>query len=502
MLEGRLYAILLQVFKWGRSRDIEPIRPVADPQVARREGGAPTHVEGMSTTPPREFVVVHGRWVHEWDPEDPQFWSEVGRPIARVNLLWSIFAEFLGFAVWQVWSVTVVLLPSAGFQLSAGEQFLLVSLPPLVGATLRIPYTFAVAVVGGRNWTVVSALLLLVPALLTGIVLSNPNTEFWILALTACSAGVGGGNFSSSMSNISFFYPEKSKGAALGLNAAGGNLGVAFAQLLVPVCIAVPGILGLGGPFSGLPLAGLLWIPLILVSAWGAAHYMHNLRGARNDVAGVVDALREPHMWVMSVVYVGTFGSFMGFSAVAPTLLGRQFPEFSSIHVAGIAVGLAFLGPLVGSLARPWGGRAADVMGGAHVTMACFLAMAGVTALIVVPGPTVGFVPYLMFFLLLFTLAGVANGSSFRMVPTVFRLVEQRDHRVSHGRRSAAALGLIGAVGAYGGFLIPQFLRLSSDWTGGFAAAFIFLAVAYLGFAALIWTVYLRPGGRFSHVRV
>ncbi|MGO2112371.1 MAG: MFS transporter, partial [Pseudoclavibacter sp.] len=205
------------------------------------------------------------RWIDGYDPEDAAFWESEGRQIARRNLWWSIFAEFLGFIIWQLWSIIVVLLPQAGFTLSSSESFWLISLPSLVGATLRFPYTFMVARFGGRNWTIVSAGLLLIPAVLIGVVVQNPETPFGLLLLVAALGGVGGGNFASSMANITYFFPTREKGWALGLNAAGGNLGTSVAQFAVPIVVTV----GAGAALN-IQLAGWMWIPLILVAMWGA----------------------------------------------------------------------------------------------------------------------------------------------------------------------------------------------------------------------------------------
>lgn len=164
-----------------------------------------------------------GRWIANWDAEDKGQWEAEGRSIAKRNLYWSIFAEFLGFVVWQLWSIVVVQLPAAGFTFDSNQIFWLISIPSLVGATLRIPYTFMVPKFGGRNWTIVSALLLLIPTTGLAICVSNPQTPFGVMLLIAALAGFGGGNFASSMANITFFYPAREKGWALGLNAAGGN---------------------------------------------------------------------------------------------------------------------------------------------------------------------------------------------------------------------------------------------------------------------------------------
>lgn len=450
--------------------------------------------------PPTDRLVVGpGRWVTNWQPEDRDFWQGPGRPAARQNLYWSVFCEFLGFAVWQLWSVTVVFLPAAGFELTTSEQFWLVSLPPLVGAVLRVPYSFTVALFGGRNWTIVSALLLLIPTAALAIALSNPATPTWVLFVVAATAGFGGGNFASSMANINFFFPSREKGAALGLNAAGGNLGVAVAQFLVPLAVTVLAF-GTFGP--NLSMAGLIWMPLILLAAWGAHRYMHNLSHARNDLAGSLSALREPHLWLIAVIYVGTFGSFMGFGSVFPTLISLLFPEFSSLDLWGAAISMVFLGPLVGSLARPLGGSLADRGGGARVTVACFVAMAAVTAAVVLTLPWQNFWLYLGLFLALFTLTGLANGSSYRMIPLVFRLSVAQDDPVGHERKSSAALGLIGALGGFGGFMIPQVLRASHEANGSFDAAFWWLAAIYLALAVFTLAVYRRPGSRLAGAHV
>lgn len=468
----------------------------ASPATSTAAGAANT---GAAAGPTDRLVVERGRWITNWQAEDRDFWEGPGRPTARRNLIWSVFCEFLGFAVWQLWSVTVIFLPDVGFSLTTAQQFWLVSLPPLVGATLRIPYSFTVALFGGRNWTIISAALLLIPTLAITLALGNPDTPIWVLFLIAAAAGFGGGNFASSMSNITFFYPAREKGAALGINAAGGNLGVAVSQLLVPIVVSATAF---GALQPNLPMAGLFWIPFILVAIWGASRFMHNLSHAKNDIAGSLSTLKEKHLWVIALIYIGTFGSFMGFGSVFPTLITMTFPEFSSFQIIGASLSLAFLGPLVGSLSRPWGGRLADRSGGARITVATFLIMAAITALVVLTLPMENFWLYLALFMVLFTLTGIANGSSYRMIPVVFRLSVRADDRVGHERKASAALGLIGAMGGYGGFAIPQILNASHSSTGTFDVAFWGFAAAYVGFAALTWAVYMRPGTVFSRANV
>ncbi|BDV30842.1 MFS transporter [Microbacterium terricola] len=442
-----------------------------------------------------------GRWIDGWNPEDAAFWNGEGRAIARRNLSWSVFAEFLGFIIWQLWSIVVVMLPAAGFTLTTSESFWLISLPSLVGATLRFPYTFAVATFGGRNWTIISAGLLLIPATLLGIVVGNPDTPFGVLLLVAALGGVGGGNFASSMANITYFFPQKEKGWALGLNAAGGNLGTSVAQFCVPIVVTI----GAGATLH-LSWAGWMWIPLILVAMWGAWRYMDNLSSAKADFAGSAAALREPHLWLLSLLYIGTFGSFIGFASVFPKLIADQFPAFGTIQIGQAAITLAFLGALVGSLARPFGGRLADRFGGARVTVAAFAVMALGALALVLTLPAQNFAVFLGCFLVLFAATGIGNGSTYRMIPNVFAARglarPTTDGGAAMRRKAAAALGLISAIGAYGGFLIPQVLNASQATTGGYTAAFYGFVAGYLALLTMTVLVYVVPRASLSHQRI
>ena len=453
----------------------------------------------MSTTPTQapaasatELTFRPGRWIDGWNAEDPTFWASTGRSIAKRNLGWSIFAEFLGFIIWQLWSIVVVLLPAAGFELSTSESFWLISVPSLVGATLRFPYTFAVAVFGGRNWTIISAGLLLIPATLLGFAVQNPDTPFGVLLLIAALGGVGGGNFASSMANITYFFPQREKGWALGLNAAGGNIGTAVAQLLVPIVIT----LGAAGTFN-IQLAGWMWIPLILVAMWGAWKHMDNLSSAKADFAGAASALREPHLWIMALLYIGTFGSFIGFAGVFPKLIADQFPEFSTFHVGAASLSLAFLGALVGSLSRPYGGKLADRFGGARMTIIAFSVMILATLSLILTLPLANFWVFLGCFLVLFVATGMGNGATYRMIPAIFAARGAATAgdalSISTQRKGAAALGLIAAIGAYGGFLIPQVLGAAKAATGGYAAAFWGFIAAYAVLLVITALVYAVP---------
>src|SRR6202171_429963 len=299
-------------------------------------------------------------WISEWNPEDEKFWESKGKFIARRNLIWSILAEHVGFSVWLIWSIVATKLPQAGFHYTTDQLFQLVALPGLVGSLMRFPYTFAVPRFGGRNWTIVSAALLFIPTTALAYFVTQPDTPFWLMLIVAATAGLGGGNFASSMANISFFYPDRMKGWALGLNAAGGNIGVSGVQLLTPILMGL-GIFNLyqATPTSGgvyLQNAGLMWLLPLVIAVTGAALFMNNLTSARSTFKDQLAVVGRRHTWIMSYIYIGTFGSFIGYSAAFPLLMKTQFPE--------ITVAVAFLGPLVGSLSRPFGGLLADKIGG------------------------------------------------------------------------------------------------------------------------------------------
>jgi NNP family nitrate/nitrite transporter-like MFS transporter len=498
-----------------------------------------THLE-RETAPPTSAGSIaprwRGRWIDRWRPDDELFWSTGGEKIARKNLAFSMFAEHLGFSIWVIWTIVVLNLANIGIKMSVSELFLLTLVPNLIGSMLRIPYTFAIPRFGGRTWTTVSAALLFLPTLLLAIVVPSGwllhqthDTQLWVLFLCAATAGVGGGNFSSSMANISFFYPERKKGWALGLNAAGGNLGVASAQLFVPLVIII------GIPAAAVKLtkhhvhigyAGVMWLPLIALAVAGAWLYMDSLREARADTGSYVASLRYAHTWVMSFLYIGTFGSFIGFSFALPLVIKNTFPEFLAHHafIATYLAGLGFMGALVGSLARPIGGWMSDRIGGARVTLAVFIGMAVFTILAINGVQSRSFGVFFGAYMVIFLLAGIGNGSTYKMIPAIFSVlgrkeafdkgIDAKDAAVEFKRRAAAVIGIAGAIGAFGGVLIQVAFRQASldvsalvtaaktpaakvavasahsDWS--IPALWVFVG-AYVVFALVTLAVYLLP---------
>ncbi|GAA4901221.1 MFS transporter [Streptomonospora salina] len=447
------------------------------------------------TAPSSAPSRTRGRWITHWEPENAAFWNATGRRVANRNLWASIFAEHIGFSVWSLWSVlTLFMTPEAGFDYTPAQKFLLVSAVSLVGAVLRVPYTLAVPKFGGRNWTLISACALLVPTGLAAVLIQRPDTPFWLLLLLAATAGLGGGNFSSSMANINSFFPERSKGWALGLNAGGGNIGVATAQL------AGLGVIAAFGAAQGYLLA-VLYIPLLLAAAVVAATRMDNLTGARSDAGAQIAAAKDRHFWILSFLYIGTFGSFIGFSFAFGLLLQNQFDR-TPMEAAAVT----FLGPLLGSLVRPVGGRLADRFGGARVTLIGFAAMAAGTAVIVAASLLGSLALFTTGFIALFLLTGIGNGSTYKMIPAVY--AAEAENEIAAGvpaeqayarnkRISGAVLGLVGAAGALGGVGINLVFRQSfMSFDTAIPAYAAFLAF-YLACMAVTRRFYLRrPAAR------
>lgn len=444
--------------------------------------------ETPSAGPAPEAAPAHrGRWIDHWDPEDPVFWEQTGRRVAFRNLWFSIFAEHIGFSIWVMWSV-LVLFMGPEYGLTPADKFLLVALPNLVGSLLRLPYTFAVATFGGRNWTIVSAGLLLVPSIAAAIVL-EPGVSYTTLLLVATLAGFGGGNFASSMTNINTFYPERLKGTALGLNAGGGNIGVATVQLVGLLIIALAG--------SSAPRVLLgIYIPLVVLAILGAVLFMNNLSSVRNDTGAAGEALRDRHLWIMSFLYIGTFGSFIGYSFAFGLVLQNQFDR-TPLQAAAVT----FIGPALGSLIRPVGGWLSDRINGSTVTFWNFLAMAVASVLIILAAGADSLALFTIGFIALFVLTGIGNGSTFKMIPSIFRakaniaIAEGEDRAVAlaQARRvSGATIGIVSAIGALGGFFINIAFRQSFQATGSGVVAFYSFLAFYAACTVLTYVVYVR----------
>lgn len=530
----------------------------------------------------------------KWQPEDENFWQQSGRGIATRNLWISIPSLLCGFAVWMMWSIISVQMLNLGFPYSASELFTLAAIAGLSGATLRIPASFFVRLCGGRYTIFLTTSLLMIPAFGTGIALQDPNTPFWVFQLMALLSGIGGGNFAASMSNISFFFPKKQQGLALGMNAGLGNFGVTSMQILIPLFMTFGAFTLVGGGepmilqkasgtlIGSIPAGsetwiqngGFLWLLLLIPLAFAIWFCMNNINteevtpklpsavgsfsiqlamygiGLIASVIGLwlilpasangsgfsipkeivlvlvpmmtVLALKflpgairtslerqykifnNKHTWVMSILYVMTFGSFIGFAAALPLSIQVIF-GYSHLMVDGVmthntpnpngpsALTYAWIAPFIGALIRPVGGWIADRLGGALVTQICAVVMvlAALGAAFFMQQayqsatPEQYFMPFFLIFLLLFAASGIGNASTFKTIAVVFPK-----------EQAGPVLGWTSAVAAYGAFYIPQvFGEQIKAATPEYAM--IGFAIFYALCLVLNWFFYLRKSGEF-----
>jgi len=471
-------------------------------------------LDTLPTVPELQEVHIPGktempRVLDDWNPEDEAFWASKGRRIARRNLWISIPALLLAFAIWMVWSMVVARLPAIGFEFTTGQLFWLTAVPGLSGATLRIFYSFMVPIFGGRLWTTLSTASLLLPAMGIGYAVQNPDTPYLIFLTLALLCGFGGGNFASSMANIAFFYPKAEKGNALALNAGLGNLGVSVMQFLVPIAITA----GVFGVMGGAPQtlsdggklwmqnAGFVWVPFILISTVVSWLGMNDIADAKASFREQAIIFSRKHNWLMCILYTGTFGSFIGYSAGFPLLTGLAFPEVNALQYV-------FLGPLVGALSRAGTGWVSDRFGGGRVTFWTFVAMILATFGVIVALGAGNFAGFFAGFMALFFLTGVGNASTFQMIPVIMgrevpRLMPELKGSALHRqteRESAAIIAFTSAIAAYGAFFIPKAYGTSIAMTGSPVGALWAFLIFYVICLVITWAYYTRRGGLLHDV--
>lgn len=447
-----------------------------------------------------------------WTPEDKSFWQSTGKSIARRNLWLSVPALLLAFAVWQVLSVTLTYLPNVGFKYSKEELFTLAGLPALSGATLRIVYSFVVPIFGGRRWTAFSTATLLIPLIGLGFAVQDPSTPLWQMQMWALLCGFGSANFSSSMSNISFFFPKSEKGTALGINAGLGNLGVSVVQFVVPVVVTM-GMFALGADAQvytkgaevknvWVQNAAFFWVPFVAFFAISAWFGMNDIASAKASFKEQSVIFKRRDTWLMCILYLGTFGSFIGFAAGFGLLMKSQFPQVNATQYV-------FLGALIGAISRVIGGKVSDKLGAARVTTFVFIGMIvavmGVINFLPVKGVdgSGSFRGFFVCFIALFALTGVGNASTFAQVPKIFFAVAKQvlggkatpaQLELNSNKEAAAVLGFSAAIGAYGGFFVPKSYGMSISATGGVKAALIAFIVYYVLCLVINWWFYSRKG--------
>lgn len=534
-----------------------------------------------------------GADIADWRPEDDDFWESTGKRIAYRNLWISVPCLLCGFAIWGMWGIITVQMMNLGFPFSQAELFSLTAISGLAGATMRIPASFLIRLAGGRNTIFLTTAMLLAPALGTGIVLQHPDWPLWSFQLMALWSGVGGGNFASSMSNISTFFPKRLQGTALGLNAGLGNFGVTSMQIVIPLVMTV----GLFGAFGGDPMtlakdsgwilgkikagtptyiqnAGFAWLLSLVPLAFFCWFGMNNLKTVSPDTGGPIAAFlkitwlytlsfvpaglglylylpapsglgllnmwlampliivstlaimkltafgtmkeniakqfaifKNKHTWSLTLLYIVTFGSFIGFSMALPLSIKVIFGISHVADAAGVmqhsatnpnappALTYAWIGPFVGALIRPVGGWIADKVGGSIVTQV-------ISAVMVIASGAVGYVmmqaygsatpeqyfpTFMGLFVLLFAASGIGNGSTFRTIGVIF-----------DRQQAGPVLGWTSAVAAYGAFIAP--VVIGGQITAGTPERAMYgFAIFYALCLILNWWFYLRAGSEIKN---
>lgn len=428
-------------------------------------------------------------WIADWRPEADEFWSEKGSRIAWTTLWVTTYGLLLAFATWFMVSAIVVKLTGIGFALSKTQLFWLAAMPGLAGGSVRIVHTFLIPIFGTRHTVAVSTILLVLPCIGWAWVVHHPETSFAVLMGLAFLSGLGGGNFSSFMPSTSLFFPKKLQGTALGVQAGIGNLGVSIAQFVIPWVITLP-IIGAAQSFekSGkttaiyLQNAALVWTPFVLVGAVAAWILLKSVP-VRAGFREQTDIFRNKHTWLMTSLYMMTFGSFSGYAAAFPLLIDRIYGRFPG---APDPLRYAFLGALVGAVARSVCGPISDRLGGARLTMlsglgliVCALSAGAYTA----PTHVGQFAGFLWSMLGLFLFSGIGNASTFKQMPMIFE-----------PRQAGGVIGWTSAVAAYGPFLVNALLGAVIAATGSPRAFFVGAAVFYALNLAINWRYYTRPG--------
>ncbi|WP_081286935.1 MFS transporter [Mycobacterium colombiense] len=451
--------------------------------------------------------IGRSRHISHWDAEDLVAWEAGNKTIARRNLLWSVAIVHLGYSIWSLWPVMAFFMPKAVYGFSAGDKLLLGTTATLVGACLRPTYAVATAIFGGRNLAMFSAFVLLIPTIGAMVLLAHPGLPLWPYLVCAALTGMGGGNFAASASNANAFFPHRLKGSALGLAGGLGNLGVPIMQIVGLVVIAVAGN---RQPYW---VCGL-YLVLLTTAGLGATLFMNNVAqhrvepGHLRSILSAVVSTRDT--WLLGLLYLGSFGSFIGLSfAFGQVLQASFFDGGQSVAQASLhAAELAFVGPLLAALARAYGGRLADRVGGARVTLMVFVAMvlaAGIllgvgTGVDPHAGPVRGsaMASYVACFIVLFVLAGLGNGSVYKMIPTVFetcsRSLDISETERRHWARliSGVVIGFVAGLGTFGGVGVDLALRQSYLSTGTMTSAFWIFLCFYVVAAVLTWIRYVR----------
>jgi NNP family nitrate/nitrite transporter-like MFS transporter len=427
-----------------------------------------------------------GSWLERWEPEDEAFWEREGKALAWRTLRITTANLTMAFATWFLVSALVVRLEKIGFAFSTSQLFWLTAMPGLAGGTFRIVHTFLTPVLGTRRVVSLSSALLLVPLVGLFFAVQDPDTPYWVLIVLAFLAGLGGGNFSSFMPSTSLFFPRRLQGTALGIQAGIGNFGVSAVQFITPWIIGFAIVGGTQTTEDGKSLwlqnAAFFWIPLVAVFSLVAWLRLKSVP-VRANVREQLDIFGDKHTWLMTSLYVMTFGSFSGFSATFPLLIKEVYGDFEG---APDPLSYAFLGPLVGSAARVAAGPLSDRFGGGRLTQISGTGLLGSAigaVFFLQPASTGQFPGFVACMLGLFLFAGIGNASTFKQMPMIFP-----------PRQAGGVIGWTAAIAAYGPFIFSVAIGAVIAAAGDPVPFFIGVAAFYAVNVGINWWYYTRRG--------
>lgn len=430
-----------------------------------------------------------GKVLTGWNPEEPQNWSST---IAWRTLAITTFSLMLGFTVWFLPSAVAPRLNEIGFELTKGQLYWLTSMPGLSCGLLRLVYMFLPATIGSRRMIGWSSVLFVAPMLGWFFAVQNPETSFGLLLALAFTCGIGAATFSGYMPSTGFFFPKRLTGTALGLQGGLGNLGMSVIQLAAPFLMSVSlfGLTWVEPYEDGAPMvvnATVFFLPWCLAAAVLAFHLIKDVP-VKANVRQQLDIFSNPDTWLMTVLYIMTFGLFSGFAAQTALIINNNFGAASPLTASFLESELpkgasyAFLGALIGSVLRFAWGPLCDRFGGAIWTFVSAVGMAGTLAFcgrrladVREPGD---FKVFLAGLLAMFFFAGVGNAATFKQMPMIMPK-----------RQAGGAIGFTAAVASLGPFLVGVALSAVP------AATFFYASAAFCVIcAAICWVRYARPG--------
>ncbi|WP_299179130.1 MFS transporter [uncultured Chryseobacterium sp.] len=436
----------------------------------------------------------NSHWLTNYDPSNEEFWKRSGKKTAWKTLTITTAALTLSFATWFLYSVIVIKLPHIGFQFTDDQLFWMGAMPGLAGGLLRIVNTFLIPIYGTRKVVSISSLIKIIPLVMLGFAVMNPETSFTYFMVIGFLLGIGGGDFSSFMPSTSLFFPKKEAGTALGIQAGIGNFGVSLVQLLSPLVIGLSIFSFMGGGEIVVEtgktiylenIAFIYIIPLFIIGIW--AWFSLKSIPVKASFKEQLDIFRDKHTLYCTMTYIMTFGIFAGFSASFPMMIKNLYVPLDKTLDP---LQFAFYGPLIGSAARVIFGKVADKIGGALLTHITGIALIILISRLILGGyltPTSPdqFQGFLYIVLAIFFFTGIGNAATFKQFPVIFS---------DSPRKAAGVIGWTAAIAAFGPFVFNVLITQSKMMTGDARLFFWFLVVGCVMATAVNWHFYTKSG--------